>query len=47
MNSLKVVSDTTESGIAVLKKFNESLRDEQQKQFLLRVVERHRTALTK
>ncbi|CAH1105830.1 unnamed protein product [Psylliodes chrysocephalus] len=32
------VDDTAERGIALIKQFNESVRDEQQKQFLLRVV---------
>lgn len=46
VNVLKVVSDT-ERGIALIKKYNESVRDEQQKQFLLRVVEHHRKVVTK
>ncbi|XP_077155302.1 uncharacterized protein LOC143817697 [Ranitomeya variabilis] len=37
VNALKVVNDTVERGIAMIKKFNNSIRDEQQKQFLLRV----------
>lgn len=47
VNALKVVNDTAERGIALIKKFNESVRDEQQKQFLLRVVEHHRKVVTK
>jgi hypothetical protein len=47
INALKVVNDTAERGIALIKKFNESVRDEQQKQFLLRIVEHHRKAVTK
>ena len=47
MNALKVVNDTAERGIALIKKFNESVRDEQQKQFLLRVVEHHRKVVNK
>ena len=45
INSLKVVNDTAERGIALIKKFNESVRDDQQKQFLLRIVEHHRKAV--
>ena len=47
INALKVVNDTAERGIALIKKFNDSIRDEQQKQFLLRIVEHHRKAVTK
>lgn len=47
VNALKVVNDTAERGIALIKKFNESVKDEQQKQFLLKVVEHHRKAVTK
>ena len=47
VNTLKVVNDTAEKGIALIKKFKESVRDEQQKQFLLRVVEHHRKVVTK
>ncbi|CAH1115349.1 unnamed protein product [Psylliodes chrysocephalus] len=42
VDALEVVNDTAERGIALIKKFNESVRDEQQKQFLLRVVEYHK-----
>lgn len=47
VDALKVVNDTAERGIALIKQFNESARDEQQKQFLLRIVEHHRKAVTK
>lgn len=40
---MKVVNDTAERGIALIQTYNESLtRDEEQKQFLLRFVARHR-----
>jgi hypothetical protein len=47
INSLRVVNDTAERGIGLIKKFNDSVRDEQQKQFLLRIVEHHRKVVTK
>ncbi|CAH1108321.1 unnamed protein product [Psylliodes chrysocephalus] len=47
VDALKVVNDTAERGIALIKKFNESVRDEQQKQLLLRVVEHHRKVVIK
>ena len=47
INALKVVNGTAERGIALIKKFNESVRDEQQKQFLLKIVEHRRKAVTK
>ncbi|CAH1100202.1 unnamed protein product [Psylliodes chrysocephalus] len=47
VDALKVVNDTAERGIAVIKKFNEWVRDEKQKQFLLRVIEHHRKVITK
>lgn len=47
VDSLKVVNDTAERGIALIKKFNDSVKDEQQKQFLLRVVEHHRKCVAK
>jgi hypothetical protein len=46
VNSLKVVNDTAKRGIALIKKFNDSVKDEGQKQFLLRVVEYHRKCVT-
>ncbi|XP_073979047.1 uncharacterized protein [Rhodnius prolixus] len=46
VNALKVVNDAVERGIVLIKKFNESVRDEQQKQFLLRAVEYHREVVT-
>ena len=40
---MKVVNDCAERGIALIEKYNESLtKDEDQKQFLLRFVQRHR-----
>lgn len=47
VDGLKVVNDTAERGIALIKKFNDSVKDEEQKQFLLRVVEHHRRGVTK
>lgn len=47
VNALKFVNDTAERGIALIKKYNESVRAEQQKQFLLRVVEHHRKVVTR
>lgn len=47
LNALKVVNDTAERRITLIKKYDESVGDEQQKQFLLRVVEHHRKAVTK
>ncbi|XP_073986719.1 uncharacterized protein [Rhodnius prolixus] len=46
VNALKVVNDAVEREIVLIKKFNESVRDEQQKQFLLRAVEYHREVVT-
>uniref|UniRef100_T1I9H6 Uncharacterized protein n=1 Tax=Rhodnius prolixus TaxID=13249 RepID=T1I9H6_RHOPR len=46
VNALKVVNDAVERGIVLIKKFNESVRDEQQKQYLLRMVEYHRKVVT-
>ena len=42
VNSLKVVNDTAERGIALIKKFNKSVRE-----FLLRLVKPHRKVVTK
>jgi len=43
VKGLKVVNDTAERGIALIQKYNETLtKDEEQKQFLLRFVQRHR-----
>ena len=40
---MKVVNDSAERGIALIQKYNETLtKDEDQKQFLLRFVQRHR-----
>ena len=40
---MKVVNDTAERGIALMQQYNSSLtKNEEQKQFLLRLVERHR-----
>jgi len=40
---MKVVNDSAERGIALIQKYNESLtKNEEQKQFLLRFVQRHR-----
>ena len=47
INALKVVNDTGERGIALIKKFNDSVRDEHQRQFLLMIVEHHRKVITK
>lgn len=43
VNSLKVVNDLAERGVALMQEFNSSLtRNKQQKQFLLQVIEDHR-----
>ena len=47
INALKVVNDPAERGVALIKKFNESVRDEKQKHFLLRIVEHHRKVVSK
>lgn len=47
VNGLKVVNDTAERDITLIKKFNDSVKDEEQNQFLRRVVERHRKGVTK
>lgn len=47
INALKVVNDPAERGVALIKKFNASVRDEQQKHFLLRIVEHHRKVVSK
>ena len=40
---LKVVNDSAERGIALIKKYNQGLtKNEEQKQFLLRFVQNHR-----
>jgi len=40
---MEVVNDTAERSIALIEKYNESLtKDEDQKQFLLRLVQHHR-----
>jgi len=41
--SVKVVNDLAERGVALVQEFNSSLtRNEEQKQYLLQVVEQHR-----
>ena len=41
--SLKVINDLAERGVALIQEFNSSLtRNEEQKQYLLQVVENHR-----
>ncbi|CAH1977321.1 unnamed protein product [Acanthoscelides obtectus] len=47
VNGLKVVYNNEEIRIALIKKLNGSVRDEQQKQLLLRVVGHHRKAVPK
>ena len=47
VRALRVVNDTAERGIALIKRFRESVKDEKQKQYLLRVVELNRKALPK
>ena len=43
VQQMKVVNDTAERGIALMQTYNESItRNEEQKQFLLRFVARHR-----
>ena len=43
---LKVVNDTAERGIRLVQQYNETLtKDEEQKQYLLRLVSNHRKAL--
>lgn len=43
VDKMKVVNDSAERGIALIQKYNETLtKDEDQKQFLLRFVQRHR-----
>ena len=42
--SIKVVNDLAERGVALIEEFNCSItRDEEQKQFLLQVVENHQS----
>ena len=47
VRAFRVVNDAAERGIALIKRFNGSVKDEKQKQFLLRVVELNRKALPK
>jgi len=43
VQKMKVVNDSAERGIALIEKYNECLtKDEEQKQYLLRFVQRHR-----
>jgi len=45
--SVKVVNDLAERGVALIQEFNSSrTRNEEQKQYLLHVVEQHRNAFT-
>jgi hypothetical protein len=47
VNSMKVTNDLAERGVALIQEFNASLtRNEEQKQFLLQVVEDHRNAFS-
>lgn len=46
MNTFKA-NDTAQKRIGLIKKVNESLRAEQQKQFMLRGVDHHRKVITK
>ena len=47
VRSVKVVNDLAERGVALIQEFNLSLtRNEEQKQFLLQVVEDHRKAFS-
>lgn len=44
VQSLRAVNDLAERGVALIQEFNSSLtRDEEQKQYLLQVVEHHRS----
>lgn len=42
INNLPCVNDSAERGVALIQEFNASVKDEQQRQFLLQVVEKHR-----
>ena len=45
--SVKVVNDLAERGVALIQEFNSSItRNEEQKKFLLQVVENHRSAFS-
>jgi len=47
VRSMKVINDLAERGVAPIQEFNESItRSEEQKQFLLQVVEGHRNAFS-
>ena len=47
VDGLKVVNDSAERAIALIKRFQKSVNNEEQKQFLLRVVNSHREAVPK
>lgn len=47
INALKVIKDTAERGIAVIKQFTESVKDENKKQYLSQIVEHHRKEVPK
>lgn len=47
VHSLKVINDSAERGIALIKRCQQSVRNEDQKQFLLRVVQGHRDKVSK
>ena len=42
INALRVVNDTAERGIHLIKQFNNTTKDEEQKQFLLKIVHQMR-----
>jgi hypothetical protein len=42
VNNLPCVNDSAERGVALMQDFNKSVKDEEQKQFLLQVTEKHR-----
>ena len=47
LKQLKVVNDTAERGVALMSKFNKLItNDEEQKQYLLRVISAHRQKYT-
>ncbi|KAF0296800.1 hypothetical protein FJT64_005751 [Amphibalanus amphitrite] len=43
IRALKVVNDNAERGIALIKQFVGAVKDEEQRQYLLRVVQLHRS----
>ena len=47
VHSIKVINDCAERGIALIKSCQASVRDEEQKQFLLRIVQGHREKVPK